>query len=99
MSSHHDWVNEVIESHDLEKPFAPENGSPLKFKSGDPVIYTNSAGVVFHRRVTGFYRPNGPCSLYATGYRYLLNNDSPWMPVCESSLCLDKSVIDVLAEV
>ncbi|MDX7079543.1 hypothetical protein SJ279_19710 [Citrobacter freundii] len=86
MSSHHDWVIEVSAQHDAQKPFAPENGQPLRFKIGDAVIYTNDFGVQFHRRVTGFYRPAGPCGLYALGRRYFINSTSPWMPVAESSL-------------
>lgn len=89
MSSHFDWVSEVVARHDLKKPFSPENGEPLKFKVGDLVAYMNSEGVVFRRRVTGFYRPDVPCSIYARGARYCLNTDSPWMPVSESSLRLD----------
>ena len=41
MSSHWEWMEEVIRKHDAEHPFAPENGQPLKFKPGDKVIYTN----------------------------------------------------------
>jgi len=92
MSSHHDWVNEVVARHDSEKPFSPENGTPLKFNVGDLVFFTNSEGVAFRRRVTGYYRPAAPCSLYARGYRYLLDSDSPWMPVTESSLRKDAVV-------
>ncbi|AXL71821.1 hypothetical protein N0006_25535 [Pseudomonas aeruginosa] len=86
MSSHHDWVIEVSAQHDAHKPFAPENGQPLHFKIGDAVIYTNDFGAQFHRLVTGFYRPSGPCGLYALGRRYFLDSSSPWMPVAESSL-------------
>lgn len=90
MSSHHDWVREVVERHDLEKPFPPENGTPLQFKAGDRVIYTNPAGLEFRRRITGFYQPVGPCALYARGARYLIDSDSPWFPVKEASLRLDE---------
>jgi hypothetical protein len=90
MSSHYDWEAEVIARHDLEKPFAPENGETLKFRVGDPVVYTNAYGVAFQRRVTGFYRPESPCSLYARGYRYFLDSDCYWMPVRESNLQLDE---------
>jgi hypothetical protein len=86
MSSHHEWVSDVVEQHDAEKPFAPENGRPLAFKPGDAVIYTNDQGATFARTVAGYYRPEQPCSLYARGYRYLLNGSSPWMPVREASL-------------
>ncbi len=88
MSSHHEWVKEIIEQHDLKKPFAPENGKPLKFKVGDVVIYKNEYGVTFCRRVTGIYYPYFDCSLYACGARYFLDKNSHWMPVAESSLCL-----------
>ena len=55
MSSHHDYIIEITAQHDALKPFAPENGQPLRFKIGDAVIYTNDAGLQFRRRVTGFY--------------------------------------------
>ncbi len=90
MSSHWEWVAEVVARHDLEKPFAPENGEALRFRVGDLVIYTNPAGVTFQRCVTGFYRPESPCALYARGYRYFLDSDCYWMPVPESSLQLDE---------
>ncbi|MBN0545410.1 hypothetical protein JTM37_36410, partial [Pseudomonas aeruginosa] len=73
------------------KPFAPENGQPLRFKIGDAVIYTNEYGVQFRRCVTWFYRPSGLCGHYARGARYLLNSTSPWVPVSESSLRPDDS--------
>ncbi|WP_459203489.1 hypothetical protein ACQVRV_00090 (plasmid) [Ralstonia pseudosolanacearum] len=90
MSNHHDWVEEVTAQHDAQKPFAPENGQPLRFGVGDCVIYTNPAGIEFQRRVTGFYRPASPCGLYARGARYLVDSDSPWMPVSEASLRSDE---------
>ncbi|PTT78673.1 hypothetical protein DBR42_22895 [Pelomonas sp. HMWF004] len=86
MSSHWEWAEQVIAKHDAEKPFAPENGTPLAFKPGDPVIYTNDAGVSFPLKVTGYYQPEQPCSLYATGRRYLLDWDCHWMPAAEASL-------------
>ena len=86
MSSHHDYIIEITAQHDALKPFAPENGQALRFAIGDAVIYTNEFGVWFRRRITGFYRPNGPCGSYARGARYLLNSTSPWVPVAESSL-------------
>ena len=89
MSSHWKWMEEVVARHDLEKPFAPENGQALKFKVGDPVIFTNCYGVSFRLRITGFYTPGEPCSLYASGRRYLVDSSSPWFPVAESQLQLD----------
>jgi len=86
MSSHHDWAAKVIADHDAEKPFAPENGQPLAFKPGDPVIYTNDQGVSFAFNVSGYYKPVHPCSLYAAGYRYMLDKGSHWMPVKEANL-------------
>ena len=86
MSSHHDYIIEITAQHDALKPFAPENGQPLRFKIGDAVIYTNEFGAQFRRCVTGFYRPAGLSGLYARGARSLLNSSSPWMPVSESSL-------------
>ena len=35
MSSHHDYIIEITAQHDALKPFAPENGQPLRFKIGD----------------------------------------------------------------
>jgi len=93
MSSHHDWVTEIIQRHDLEKPFAPENGKALKFHVGDFVIYTNDYGVAFNRQITGLYQPQKPCSLYASGCRYLLNTDCYWMPVKEANLSTDESLV------
>lgn len=90
MSSHWDWVTKVVAQHDLEKPFAPENGDPRKFKAGDPVIFTNTYGVSFRLCITGFYEPDEPCSLYACGRRYLVDSSSPWFPVKESELQLDE---------
>ena len=84
--SHWDWVKEMVEQHNLNKPFAPENGNELLFKVGDSVIYTNPAGVEFEFIVTGLYQPYPMTSQYATGKRYLLNWDCPWYPVEENSL-------------
>ncbi|UBM12796.1 hypothetical protein [Cupriavidus metallidurans] len=93
MSSHWEWVEEVSARHDAEKPFAPENGQPLKFGIGEWVIYTNDYGIEFAGlRVTGFYKPAGPDGLYANGARYLINTNSPWMPVSEASLRIDENV-------
>ena len=91
MGSLHDYIIEITAQHDALKPFAPENGQPLRFRIGDAVIYTNDAGLRFWRRVTGFYRPVEPSGLYARGARYLLNSSSQWMPVSDSSLCPDDS--------
>jgi hypothetical protein len=91
MSSHHDYIIEITAQHDALKPFAPENGQPLRFAIGDAVIYTNEFGVQFHRRVTGFYKPNEPSGLYARGRRYYPDSSAPWMPVAESSLRPDDS--------
>ncbi len=90
MSSPQEWEEEITAQHDAQKPFAPENGQSLRFKIGDPVIYTNPAGIDFPLRVTGFYqRPASPDGMYATGARYLLDMDCWWFPVSESSLRLD----------
>ena len=86
MASHHDWQEEIIKAHDKEKPFSPENGTPLKFAIGDKVTFTNGYGVQFDRTIVGLYQPEKPCSMYARGYRYLVDSDSPWFPVKESSL-------------
>lgn len=89
MSSHQDWADEICAKHKAEKPFAPENGQPLQFTVGDAVIYTNSYGVEFQQCVTGFYQPGEGNTLYARGYRYLLDTDCYWMPVTETSLRKD----------
>ena len=95
MSSHWEWAEQVTAQHDAEKPFAPENGQPLRFKVGDPVIYTNPAGLEFALRVTGFYeRPAAPDGMYANGARYLLDWDCHWFPVAESCLRPDESRIE-----
>jgi hypothetical protein len=60
MSSHHDYIIEITAEHDALKPFAPENGQPLRFAIGGAVIYTNEAGLQFRLSITGFYRPAGP---------------------------------------
>ena len=86
MSSHHEWVDLVIAEHNSDKPFAPENGQALAFKPGDQVVFTNDYGVSFDLCVTGFYAPQPIDALYASGRRYILNSDSPWMPVPEASL-------------
>lgn len=88
MSSFYDYEQRVIKAHDLEKPFAPENGQPLKFKIGDYVTFTNDYGVSFPLRITGFYLPEKIDALYATGSRYLLDWECYWMPVKESKLTL-----------
>ena len=41
MSSHHDYIIEITAQHDALKPFAPENGQPLRFKIC--LLYTSDA--------------------------------------------------------
>ena len=60
MSSHHDYIIEITAEHDALKPFAPENGQPLRFAIGGAVIYTNEAGLQFRLSINGFYRLAGP---------------------------------------
>ncbi len=86
MASHQDWQEEVIAEHNRSHPFAPENGNPLQFAPGDHVIYTNDQGIEFELKVSFGYLPDPIDSLYARGYRYLLDCSSHWMPVKESSL-------------
>lgn len=87
MSSTWEWAEMVSSEHDEEKPFAPENGQPLKFKVGDRVIYTNDNGVKFKVRVSALYeRKRFDDAMYTTGHRYLLEWGCPWFPVAESSL-------------
>lgn len=95
MSSFWEYEKRVVAKHDAERPFAPENGEPLKFAVGDVVTFTNEAGIVFRGlRVTGFYKPDKPCAMYATGSRYMLDWSSPWFPATESSLQLDADVAE-----
>lgn len=89
MSSHWEWEKEVVAAHEANRPYAPENGQPLKFKAGDRVIFTNCYGVWFRCTVTGLYRPEKVDSLYATGRRYMLDYDCHWMPATEESLSVD----------
>ena len=84
--SHADWQAAVIHLHDQEAPFAPENGSPLRFSVGDPVIYANASGALFSCRIRALYAPEHPCSLYAMGARYLLDGFGSHMPVAEAEL-------------
>jgi hypothetical protein len=86
MSSHWAWAERVIKNHNKEKPFAPENGQPLRYKIGDKVIFTNEYGVEFSLSVTGYYEPEEMTAQYALGKRYMLDWDCPWMPVAEASL-------------
>ncbi|AVF39977.1 hypothetical protein AL486_09875 [Pandoraea apista] len=86
MSSHHEWVEEVVAQHDATTPFAPENGQPLRFHAEGHVIYTNPDGVEFRLRILGLYQPAHPCGLYALVARYLLDTSSSWMPVPEARL-------------
>jgi hypothetical protein len=89
MSSHWEWGERVMREHDEKRPYAPENGSRLKFRVGDRVIFTNEFGVESPRAytVTGIYeRPDEPCGQYANGARYYLDWASHWFPVKESSL-------------
>lgn len=87
MSSHWEWVEEVMAEHDKNKPFAPENGQPLRFAVGDKVVFTNDFGVEFTRTVIGIYeRPSTACGQYAHGARYYLDSGASWFPHKESSL-------------
>jgi hypothetical protein len=91
MSSHHDWVEERIAYHDKHKPFAPENGKPLKFKIGDKVVYRNGDDCLFEYVITDYYQPPITTSLYAAGHRYFINSDSYWFPIKEHNLTLAES--------
>lgn len=91
MSSFWEWEKRVVAEHDLNKPFAPENGTPLRFKVGDPVIYKNEQGFEFKRTITGYYTPTQPCSSYATGARYMLDWECYWYPAKEDNLYPDSS--------
>lgn len=83
-----DWCKEVIAEAKEKKPFAPENGQPLKFKIGDRVTYTNGNGAKFRGyTITGFYTDDD--SHYALGMRYMIDWDHPWMGVREINLKLE----------
>lgn len=86
MSSHHEWAEEVIADHDLKRPFAPENGQPLKFSVGEKVVFTSEFGVRFEHKIAGIYRPTHECALYALGARYILDGEALRLPVAEKSL-------------
>ena len=86
MSSHWKWCDEVIASHNTEKPFAPENGETLKFHIGDDVVFTNPYGVEFDTRIIGLYQSSPITVQYALGARYLIDTSSPWYPVPETAL-------------
>jgi len=66
--------------------------TPLRFKIGDAVTFTNDYGVVFKgRKVTGYFKPEANddginSRLYSYGYRYFIDSDAPWMPTKESAL-------------
>ena len=86
-----EFVDEAVSQHDTHKPFAPENGKPLRFKVGDSVIYTNDYGLEFEYTITGLVNPpSAKCGLYARlyagGSRYYVDSDSPWVAIQESSL-------------
>lgn len=84
--NHQDWENEAIEKHNLQKPFAPENGNKLLFKIGDDVTYTNPNGISFNLKIIGLYKPDTINYHYSLGCRYLLDWECPWFPVKESDL-------------
>jgi len=69
--------------------FKLDANTKQKFNIGDNVICTNDYGVEFSLKVTGYYKPEKIDSLYAVGYRYLLDWDCYWMPASEKSLRLD----------
>jgi hypothetical protein len=88
MSSHWDYVEKLVADHDQQKPFAPENGKPLKFAVGQRVVFTNDYGVSFVLQITRFYSRETDAAMYANGYRYLVDSSSPWFPVREASLTI-----------
>lgn len=87
--SHQSWQERIIAEHDTTRPFAPENGEPLRFAVGDRVIFSNDYGMRFRAKVSGLYRPPSTTSLYARGYRYTLDKADFWMPVREDQLTPD----------
>jgi hypothetical protein len=94
MSSHWDYVENLIVDHDALKPFAPENGKSLKYAIGQRVIYTNDYGVSFCFEITDFFKRATDPGLYAAGYRYLVNSSSCWMPIKELSLSIASAELE-----
>lgn len=87
MSSHWGWAERMVQQHKLNKPFAPENGKPLRFQPGDLVIYTNYYGVEFEQTVIGLYAPGAMDDLnYALGARYVMDWIPRWYPTSEAFL-------------
>jgi hypothetical protein len=86
MSSHWEYVDRVVAEHDDNKPFAPENGQPLKFKTGDAVIYTNPNGIEYYLTVKGLYERQTQGAMYARGARYLLDWSCHWYPAMEANM-------------
>jgi len=87
MSSYWAWKEELVARHDQLKPFAPENGRLLRFAVGDPVLTINGYGLILPGfKIVGFYKPKTIDSLYAAGYRYLIDWACHWFPVAEKEL-------------
>jgi hypothetical protein len=97
MSSHWDHIGRLIVEHDELKPYALENGKPLRHAIGETVSYTNDYGVSFCYQITGFFEPTTDAGLYAAGYRYLVNSDSHWMPITETSLSVASDQLKKMA--
>ncbi len=84
MSSHFEWIDEQIAKFDAEKPFAPENGEPLKFNVGDSVTFTNSYGATFNTEIVKIFEREPGSYEYAKGCRYFIPGNP--RPVEESTL-------------
>ena len=86
-SSHWEWAERKVQEHKDNKPFAPENGKPLRFRAGDRVLYTNLYGVEFELKVIRLYAPGDMDDLnYALGARYVLDGIPRWFPTSEEFL-------------
>lgn len=90
MSSHLEYATKMMEQHDKNCCFAPENGQSLIFTVGEIVIYTNDYNIQFYTTIIDLYkRPSKPCTLYAAGARYLIGggrNTAWWFPHKEKEL-------------
>lgn len=87
-------TRQQVARHDMERPFAPENGQPLRFGIGDAVairelMEADGEGITVYQ-VTGYY-VRKESALYANGKRYLLNVDAHWFPYSEAELIGVKS--------
>ena len=88
--SYHTAMEELIEEAERTRPYAPENGKPLRFKVGDAVQYYSDGGTLvlpMVYRISALMTKAENPGWYAMGYRYWLDSAKPtWMPVAELNL-------------